>query len=82
MRHMPCRHLARGGAGLLALGGGLLLLPAGGLLGMLGAACAIGVAVVMLRGCPMCWVIGLVETVARPASHDSAPVPSREGERP
>ena len=77
------RHLARGGAGLLALGGGLLPLHAGGLFGMLGAAAAVGLAVVLLRGCPMCWIIGLIETVALRAPHDhTALVTSREGEHP
>ena len=89
------RHLARGGTGLLALAGGLArgpqfavflqllaLLHGGGPLGILAAVCAAGLAVVLLRGCPMCWVIGLVETVALRASHDRALITSKEGERP
>ena len=74
------RHLARGGAGVLALGCGLLLLRVGGWVGIIGAVCAIGLAVVLLRGCPMCWVIGLAETLALRAPRDPSPVPSSEGE--
>ncbi|KOX16260.1 MULTISPECIES: hypothetical protein [unclassified Streptomyces] len=54
------RHLARGAIGFGALIGSLVLLrvvgPAGLLLAPLG--------LVALRGCPMCWAVGLVETVS------------------
>ena len=75
------RHLARGGAGLLALIAGLLLLRAGGWLGVAGAVCAFALTVVLLRGCPMCWVVGLVETLAARMPHDPARPLSREGEQ-
>lgn len=73
------RHLARGVAGLLALVAGLALLHAGGPLGFLGTLGAVGLGVVLLRGCPICWIIGLIETVA---SRGRAPIASVEGEHP
>ncbi|MYU26097.1 hypothetical protein GTY84_30925 [Streptomyces sp. SID8352] len=56
---MP-RHLARGALGFGALAGGLALLPAVGPVSLL----LVPVGVVALRGCPMCWALGLVETVS------------------
>jgi hypothetical protein len=60
-------HVVRGvcGAGLIALALWLLRapdLPRGG-----GAVVALGGAVVLLRGCPMCWTMGLIETISRSA---------------
>lgn len=54
------RHLARGAVGFGALAGSLALLPVVGLASLLLAP----VGLLVLRGCPMCWVIGLVETVS------------------
>lgn len=55
------RHLLRGAAGLL-----LLLLAIGQFdTHPVVAVAAAGAAVVALRGCPMCWTVGLIETVAR-----------------
>jgi hypothetical protein len=54
------RHLARGAVGLGALAGSLALLPVTGPVSLLLAP----VGLVALRGCPMCWAIGLVETVS------------------
>ncbi|WP_329595683.1 hypothetical protein OG195_43360 (plasmid) [Streptomyces sp. NBC_01362] len=54
------RHLARGAVGFGALAGSLALLPVVGPASLLLAP----VGLVALRGCPMCWVIGLVETVS------------------
>ncbi|MFF3957276.1 hypothetical protein ACFYY1_29300 [Streptomyces sp. NPDC001890] len=54
------RHLARGAVGFGALVGSLALLPAVGPASLLLAP----VGLVALRGCPMCWAIGLVETVS------------------
>ncbi|MEV6119327.1 hypothetical protein AB0M23_02145 [Streptomyces sp. NPDC052077] len=54
------RHLARGALGFGALAGGLALLPAVGPVSLL----LVPVGVVALRGCPMCWTLGLVETVS------------------
>jgi hypothetical protein len=53
------RHLLRGGAGLSLLAVALLLLDTHPV-GAIGLAVA---AVVALRGCPMCWTIGLIETI-------------------
>ncbi|WP_037888922.1 hypothetical protein [Streptomyces sp. NRRL S-87] len=53
------RHLARGGLGFGALVGSLALLPLVGPVSLLLAP----VGLFALRGCPMCWAIGLVETV-------------------
>ncbi|MEU5811681.1 hypothetical protein [Streptomyces sp. NPDC047718] len=54
------RHLARGAVGFGALAGALALLPLTGPASLLLAP----VGLVALRGCPMCWAIGLVETVS------------------
>ncbi|MFG2621850.1 hypothetical protein ACGFXC_29950 [Streptomyces sp. NPDC048507] len=54
------RHLARGALGFGALAGALALLPVAGPAGLLLAP----VGLLALRGCPMCWTIGLVETVS------------------
>ncbi|MFG3532379.1 hypothetical protein ACGF8B_37475 [Streptomyces sp. NPDC047917] len=54
------RHLARGVAGFGALAGSLALLPVVGPASLLLAPAGL----VALRGCPMCWVIGLAETVS------------------
>ncbi|MFI5642497.1 hypothetical protein ACIA8H_34510 [Streptomyces goshikiensis] len=54
------RHLARGAVGFGALVGSLALLPLAGPVSLLLAP----VGLVALRGCPMCWAIGLLETVS------------------
>jgi hypothetical protein len=54
------RHLARGAVGFGALVGALALLPVTGPVSLL----LVPVGLVALRGCPMCWAIGLVETVS------------------
>jgi hypothetical protein len=53
-------HVARGVAGLGALAGALAMAPAHPWL----SAAAVVVGLIALRGCPMCWTIGLVQTVA------------------
>ncbi|MFJ8082653.1 hypothetical protein ACIQ6Y_18760 [Streptomyces sp. NPDC096205] len=54
------RHLARGAVGFGALIASLALLPVVGPLSLLLAP----VGLVALRGCPMCWAIGLAETLS------------------
>ncbi|MGW2991469.1 hypothetical protein ACWDA9_06875 [Streptomyces sp. NPDC001193] len=54
------RHLARGAVGFGALVGSLALLPVAGAASLL----LVPLGLVALRGCPMCWAIGLVETVS------------------
>ncbi|MFC8173958.1 hypothetical protein ACFUJ0_09320 [Streptomyces sp. NPDC057242] len=54
------RHLARGAIGFGALIGSLALLPAVGPASLLLAP----VGLVALRGCPMCWAVGLAEAVS------------------
>ncbi|MER7908405.1 hypothetical protein [Streptomyces sp. NPDC096068] len=54
------RHLARGAIGFGALVGSLVLFRAVGPTGLLLAP----IGLVALRGCPMCWAVGLVETVS------------------
>ncbi|MDI2129144.1 hypothetical protein QI554_23650 [Yinghuangia seranimata] len=54
------RHLARGAVGFGALVASLALLPVVGVVSLLLAP----VGLVALRGCPMCWAIGLVETIS------------------
>ncbi|WP_380285055.1 hypothetical protein [Kitasatospora purpeofusca] len=55
------RHLARGGVGFGALLGAFALLPFAGPVALL----LLPVGLLAFRGCPTCWVIGLVETVSR-----------------
>jgi len=52
-------HLVRGTIGLAGLAAGMLLLPAHPWLSL----SLFPVALVALRGCPMCWTVGLVQTV-------------------
>lgn len=54
------RHLARGAVGFGALIASLALLPVVGPVSLLLAP----VGLVALRGCPMCWAIGLAETLS------------------
>ncbi|GAA4965271.1 hypothetical protein GCM10023205_32000 [Yinghuangia aomiensis] len=55
------RHLLRGGLGFGALAGAFALLPVLGPVSLL----LLPVGLVALRGCPMCWAIGLAQTVSR-----------------
>ncbi|MGW9214555.1 hypothetical protein ACWGR4_47405 [Embleya sp. NPDC055664] len=54
------RHLARGAVGFGALVASLALLPVAGWMSLLLAP----VGLFALRGCPMCWAIGLMETIS------------------
>ncbi|MER6916935.1 hypothetical protein ABT354_35265 [Streptomyces sp. NPDC000594] len=54
-------HLARGAVGFGALAGSVALLPAVGPVSLLLAPLGL----LVLRGCPMCWAIGLAQTVSR-----------------
>ncbi|CAL9341716.1 hypothetical protein SUDANB120_00281 [Streptomyces sp. enrichment culture] len=55
------RHLARGAVGFGSLIGGTALAFTVGPVALL----LLPVGLVALRGCPMCWTIGLVQTVSR-----------------
>jgi hypothetical protein len=55
------RHLARGATGFGLIIGSFALTPVVGPVALLGT---IG-GFVALRGCPMCWMIGLGETISR-----------------
>lgn len=59
-RSLP-RHLARGAIGFGGLIGSLALLPLVGPVSLL----LLPVGVLALRGCPMCWAVGLVQTLSR-----------------
>ncbi|MFD3510761.1 hypothetical protein [Nocardia sp. NPDC058666] len=54
-------HLVRGGVGFGALIGAVVLIPVVGAVSLL----LLPVGFVALRGCPMCWAIGLVQTLSR-----------------
>ena len=59
-----CVHLIRGAVALGLVGVGLWALATPNLLtGFLALAALIG-AVILLRGCPMCWLVGLAATIA------------------
>lgn len=55
------RHLVRGLIGFGGLTAALALLPVTGPVSLL----LLPVGVLALRGCPMCWAIGLVQTISR-----------------
>ena len=54
-------HLTRGAVGLGAIGASVALAPVICWVSLL----LLPVGLVALRGCPMCWVIGLVQTISR-----------------
>ena len=55
------RHLVRGVLGFGGLIGSVALLPVTGPLSLL----LLPAGVLALRGCPMCWTIGLIQTISR-----------------
>ncbi|MEU9608079.1 hypothetical protein [Streptomyces sp. NPDC048057] len=55
------RHLARGAAGFGSLAAAALLVPAVGPVSLLLAP----VGLLALRGCPLCWTVGLAQTLSR-----------------
>ena len=55
------RHLVRGLIGFGGLIGSIALLPAIGPVSLL----LLPVGLLALRGCPMCWTIGLIQTISR-----------------
>lgn len=66
------RHLVRGLVGFGALVGAVTLAPTtfgfgGGWLaaaGVVGSALLVGLSLFALRGCPICWAIGLAQTIS------------------
>jgi hypothetical protein len=54
------RHLARGAAGFGGLIGSFALIPVTGPVSLL----LLPFSVLALRGCPMCWTIGLIQTLS------------------
>lgn len=58
------RHLLRGSLGISALMLSIASLQTGTILGITGGALLAVSSLVFLRGCPMCWVLGLIETVS------------------
>ncbi|WP_405365826.1 hypothetical protein [Kitasatospora sp. NBC_00039] len=62
------RHLARGAVGFGALAGSFALVPVAGPVSLLllpVSLLLLPVGVLALRGCPMCWAVGLAQTVSR-----------------
>ncbi|MFC7219682.1 hypothetical protein ACFQLX_16155 [Streptomyces polyrhachis] len=55
------RHLIRGAFGFAALIGSIALIPITGPLSLL----LLPPGLLALRGCPMCWTIGLIQTLSR-----------------
>jgi hypothetical protein len=54
------RHLARGAIGFGLIGSAFALIPSVGPAALLLAP----LGMVSLRGCPTCWIVGLIETVS------------------
>ncbi|MFF5447814.1 hypothetical protein [Streptomyces sp. NPDC012888] len=59
-RSVP-RHLARGAIGFGLIAGSIALVPVVGPAALLAAPLAL----IAFRGCPTCWMVGLVQTVSR-----------------
>lgn len=55
------RHLLRGAVGFGAVVAGFGLLPVFGPVGLVG----VPVGLVVLRGCPLCWTVGLLQLLSR-----------------
>ena len=68
-------HLARGVVGIGSLVGAVYLAPAYPWLVLI----ALPVAIFALRGCPTCWTIGLVETIAAKAQGRAARAACTDG---
>ena len=56
-------HVLRGVLGLAALGLSVELLRISGLMALVAAVAMLGLSLFMLRGCPTCWTIGLIQTI-------------------
>ena len=54
------RHLLRGAVGFGALAGSVALIPTVGLISLVLAP----IGLLALRGCPTCWMIGLLQTIS------------------
>lgn len=74
------RHLARGIAAFSALAGSAVLTRESTGPAIAGAISSAVLALILLRGCPMCWVVGLVETVS--ATRQRRPRRAKEGACP
>ncbi len=59
-RHTLARHLARGAIGFGLIGSALALTTSLGPASLL----LLAPGMVALRGCPTCWILGLIETVS------------------
>ncbi|MFQ6226593.1 hypothetical protein [Nocardia sp. NPDC002869] len=57
----PAEHMVRGVVGFGALVGAVALIPVVGPISLV----LLPVGLIALRGCPMCWTIGLVQTISR-----------------
>lgn len=55
-------HLLRGAAALAMIAGALFFSEC---LGAIGSAVALVGAVLLMRGCPMCWLVGLLEALTK-----------------
>ncbi|MFI9627235.1 hypothetical protein [Streptomyces sp. NPDC052042] len=55
------RHLVRGALGFGLIAGSIALVPAVGPVTLLAAPLAL----IAFRGCPTCWMVGLVQTISR-----------------
>lgn len=64
------RHLLRCGVAFVLL---LAAVSASGFPALLRIAAG-AVALLLMRGCPMCWLIGLLQTVTRRAKHSHLPL--------
>ncbi|MCV2360091.1 hypothetical protein LNV08_14020 [Paucibacter sp. TC2R-5] len=61
-------HLLRGAAAFALIAAALMLKG----LGAIGSGLALVGALLLLRGCPMCWLMGLFETIAKGDKHSSS----------
>lgn len=54
------RHLVRGLIGFGSIAAGLALIPVVGIVALV----LLPIGLVALRGCPMCWTLGLIQTLS------------------
>lgn len=74
-------HLARGVFGIGAAALSLYLFGSGTGLGVASGAALSIAALILLRGCPMCWTVGLFETIAASIAFRRARTPQRVASR-
>lgn len=74
-------HVARGVVGFGALAAAIVLAQASGWTAVVGSTALAVFALVAMRGCPMCWTLGMVETLALKRGATASVAEDLDGER-